>query len=192
MAATPSTMAPLGTEAPDFHLPATNGKLVSLADFEGAPALLVAFLSNHCPFVKHLRRQLASFVKDYQPRGLAAVGINANDVERYPADSPEAMVREVAQVGYTFPYVFDESQEVAKAYGAACTPDFFLYDGERRLAYRGQFDGSRPGNGMPVTGDDLRAAVEAVLAGDRPNDEQVPSIGCNIKWKPGNEPDYFG
>ncbi len=192
MAATPSTMAPLGTEAPDFHLPATNGKLVSLADFEGAPALLVAFLSNHCPFVKHLRRQLASFVKDYQPRGLAAVGINANDVERYPADSPEAMVREVEQIGYSFPYVFDESQDVARAYGAACTPDFFLYDGERRLAYRGQFDGSRPGNGMPVTGDDLRAAVEAVLAGDRPNDEQVPSIGCNIKWKPGNEPDYFG
>jgi peroxiredoxin len=185
-------MAPLGTEAPDFHLPATNGKLVSLADFEGAPALLVAFLSNHCPFVKHLRRQLASFVKDYQPRGLAAVGINANDVERYPADSPEAMVREVEQIGYSFPYVFDESQDVARAYGAACTPDFFLYDGERRLAYRGQFDGSRPGNGMPVTGDDLRAAVEAVLAGDRPNDEQVPSIGCNIKWKPGNEPDYFG
>jgi peroxiredoxin len=182
----------LGTEAPDFHLPATDGRLVSLADFEGAPALLVVFLSNHCPFVKHLRRQLADFVRGYQPRGLAAVGINANDVDRYPADSPEAMVREVAQVGYTFPYVFDESQEVAKAYGAACTPDFFLYDGERRLAYRGQFDGSRPGNGMPVTGDDLRAAVEAVLAGDRPNDEQVPSIGCNIKWKPGNEPDYFG
>ena len=191
MAATPSTMAPLGTKAPDFHLPATDGRLVSLADFDGAPAFLVAFLSNHCPFVKHLRTELATFVKDYQPRGLAAVGINANDVHRYPADSPEAMVREVEQVGYTFPYLFDESQDVARAYGAACTPDFFLYDGERRLAYRGQFDSSRPGNNLPVTGDDLRAAVEAVLAGRPPTDEQIPSIGCNIKWKPGNEPDYF-
>ncbi len=192
MAATPSTMAPLGTEAPDFHLPATDGKLVSLADFEGAPALLVVFLSNHCPFVKHLRLQLADFVKAYQPRGLAAVGINANDVERYPDDSPDAMVREVELIGYTFPYVFDESQGVAKAYGAACTPDFFLFDGQRRLTYRGQFDGSRPGNGLPVTGDDLRDAVEAVLAGDRPSRDQTPSIGCNIKWRPGNEPDYFG
>jgi peroxiredoxin len=192
MVATPSTMAPLGATAPPFALPATDGTVVSLDDFETAPALLVAFLSNHCPFVKHLRYQLAAFAAEYQERGLAVVGINANDVERYPADSPRAMVHEVERVGYTFPYLFDGTQEVAKAYGAACTPDFFLYDGDRRLVYRGQFDASRPSNQVPVTGEDLRAAVEAVLAGDVPEGPQIPSIGCNIKWKPGNEPDYFG
>lgn len=192
MAETPSTMSPLGATAPDFSLPATDGSTVSLRDFENAPALLVMFLSNHCPFVKHLRSALAEFARDARERGVAVVAINANDVQRYPDDSPEAMVREVAQVGYTFPYLFDETQAVAKAYGAACTPDFFLYDGQRRLVYRGQFDGSRPGNGVPVSGEDLAAAVDAVLAGDRPSSHQLPSVGCNIKWKPGNEPAWFG
>ena len=192
MTRTPSTMVPLGTHAPNFRLPSTDGSVVSLADFEGTPALLVVFLSNHCPFVKHVRSTLAAFVRGYQERGLAAVGINANDTERYAADSPEAMVQEVADVGYTFPYLFDESQAVARAYGAACTPDFFLYDARRRLAYRGQFDASRPGSDLPATGADLRAAVEAVLAGASPVTDQAPSVGCNIKWKPGNEPAYFG
>jgi len=192
MSLTPSTMMPLGSQAPAFTLPSTDGAVVSLSDFEGTQALLVVFLSNHCPFVKHLRSQLAEFVREYQERGLAAVGINANDVARYAADSPEAMVREVADVGYTFPYLFDESQSVARAYGAACTPDFFLYDAHRRLAYRGQFDASRPGNAAPVTGADLRVAVDAVLAGELPGADQTPSVGCNIKWKPGNEPAYYG
>ena len=192
MARTPSTMQPLGTQAPDFRLPATNGSMIGLDDFAESPVLLVVFLSNHCPFVKHLRVELADLVRELQPRGLAAVGINANDVEAYPDDSPEAMVREVEQVGYTFPSLFDESQEVAKTYGAACTPDFFLFDGDRRLVYRGQFDASRPGNDVPVTGRDLRAAIEALLGGEAPSEDQTPSVGCNIKWRPGNAPDYFG
>ena len=192
MAATPSTMAPLGMRAPDFSLPSTDGTLIGLDDFEGAPALLVMFLSNHCPFVKHVRSELAALGREAQARGVAVVGINANDVERYPADSPEAMKQEVERVGYTFPYLFDESQAVPKAYGAACTPDFFLFDGERRLVYRGQLDGSRPGNAVPVTGRDLRAALEAVLDGRPVEEPQIPSIGCNIKWRPGNEPEYFG
>jgi len=193
MARTPSTMQELGTPAPDFNLlePLT-GERRSLADFRDAPALLVVFMCNHCPYVIHIRDALAKFAREYQPRGLAMVGINANDVDNYPADSPEKMVEEIKTAGYTFPYLYDEDQSVAKAYRAACTPDFFLYDAERKLAYRGQFDDSRPRNDLPVTGRDLAAAVEAVLAGKPLPSEQIPSLGCNIKWKPGNEPDYYG
>ena len=191
MAETPSTMAPLGTLAPDFQLPDTNGKLVSLSDFAKARALLVVFMCNHCPFVKHIRAGLAQFARDYQPCGLAIVGINSNDVASYPDDSPAKMAEEVKAAGYTFPYLYDEAQTVAKAYRAACTPDFFLYDGDRRLVYRGQFDDSRPSNGRPVTGSDLRAAADAVLAGRPVPSEQKASIGCNIKWKPGAAPKYF-
>lgn len=185
-------MTPLGRTAPPFELPdPRTGADVSLGDFARAPGLLVVFLSNHCPFVKHIERGLADFAREYQARGLAVVAINANDIEAYPDDAPERMVETAHRLGYEFPYVFDESQEVARAYRAACTPDFFLFGADRRLVYRGQFDASRPGNGVPVTGEDLRAAADAVLAGEPPPDEQVASIGCNIKWKPGNEPDYF-
>jgi peroxiredoxin len=189
MAETPSTMKPLGTPAPDFALPDTDGRTVSLSDFEGR-ALLVMFICNHCPFVQHIRGGLAQLGRDYAERPLGIVAISANDVESHPADGPEKMAEEVKTAGYTFPYLYDETQEVAKAYGAACTPDFFLFDGEHRLVYRGQFDPSRPGNDVPVTGTDLRAALQAVLAGEPALPEQTPSIGCNIKWKPGNEPDY--
>ena len=183
----------MSSSAPNSPGPgAFDGRQVGLRDFEGRPGLLVVFLSNHCPFVKHLRSELADFARGVQDRGLAVVAINANDVERYPDDSPEAMVREVALIGYTFPYLFDESQDVAKAYGAACTPDFFLFDADRRLVYRGQFDASRPGNSVPVTGEDLARAVDALLEGQPPLEPQTPSVGCNIKWKPGNEPSYFG
>ena len=192
MVKTASTMAPIGMEAPGFALPDTDGGTVSLDDFADAPGLLVVFLCNHCPFVKHLRAELADFARAYQEKGLAVVGINSNDVETHPEDSPEMMAREVEEVGYTFPYLFDEDQSVAKAYAAACTPDFFLFDGERRLVYRGQFDDSRPGNGVPVTGDDLRAATDALLEGRPISGEHRSSVGCNIKWKPGNAPDYFG
>ena len=193
MVKVPSTMVPLGTSAPDFSLPdPRTGATVSLKDFDHADALLVVFLSNHCPFVKHLAGGLASFARAYADRGLAVVGINANDVARHPDDSPEKMVEEVERRGYVFPYLFDESQEVAKAYGAACTPDFFLFAGDGRLAYRGQFDASRPSLDVPVTGADLRAAADAVLAGRSPDEAQVPSVGCNIKWRPGNEPAWFG
>jgi peroxiredoxin len=186
-------MVPLGTPAPPFALPdPVTGGVVSSADFGDAPALLVVFLSNHCPFVKHIAEGLARFARDYRPRGLAIVGICANDVTTHPDDSPEMMAREVERRGYGFPYLFDESQEVAKSYGAACTPDFFLYDADRQLAYRGQFDASRPSLDVPVTGADLRAACDAVLAGRRPPSEQLPSVGCNIKWKPGNAPPWFG
>jgi peroxiredoxin len=190
MAATQSTMLALGTVAPDFRLPDTTGKLVSLADFKDAPALVVVFMCNHCPYVKHIRQGLAQFARDYIPRGVAMVGINSNDVVRYPEDSPARMAEEVKAAGYIFPYLFDETQAVAKAYRAACTPDFYVFGAARRLVYRGQFDDSRPGNGIPVTGKDLRAAVEAVLAGKPVSPNQKPSLGCNIKWKPGNEPDY--
>jgi peroxiredoxin len=179
-------------EAPGFALPDTDGRTVSRDDFAGAPGLLVVFLSNHCPFVKHLRAEFADFAREYQERGVAVVGINANDVETHPEDSPEMMRLEVEQVGYTFPYLFDEDQSVAKAYSAACTPDFFLFDGERRLVYRGQFDDSRPSTGVPVTGNDLRVAADALLEGRPIVGDHVPSVGCNIKWKPGNAPDYFG
>jgi len=189
MAETPSRMLPLGTPAPDFALPDTDGRSVTRDSLARAPALLVMFICNHCPFVKHIRGGLARFGRDYAGQGLAIVAINANDVSAYPADSPAKMAEEAKAAGYTFPYLYDESQEVAKAYGAACTPDFFLFDRARKLVYRGQFDASRPSNRVPVTGGDLRAAADAVLAGRPVPGEQRPSIGCNIKWKPGNEPD---
>jgi len=192
MAQTPSTMLALGTPAPDFRLPDTNGRLVARDDLADAPALLVMFICNHCPFVKHIREGLARFARDYQGKGLAVVGINSNDVANYPEDSPAKMAAEVKAAGYVFPYLYDESQAVAKAYAAACTPDFFLFDRERRLVYRGQFDDSRPGNRVAVTGKDLRAACDAVLAQQPVAADQRPSIGCNIKWKRGNEPRYFG
>jgi peroxiredoxin len=194
MARTPSTMLPLGTPAPDFHLlePAT-GKMVSLTDFAAAPALLVMFICNHCPYVVHIRARLAVVCREYQTRGVATVAINSNDASAYPADSPEKMVDEVRAAGYTFPYLYDESQAAARSYHAACTPDFFLFDRARRLFYRGQFDDSRPRveQPLPVTGKDLCAAMDAVLAGRPAPETQKPSLGCNIKWKPGNEPEYF-
>jgi len=192
MVLTPSTMLPLGTPAPAFSLVNVDGKTVSLDDFAEAPALLVIFLCNHCPYVKHVADPLARFTDEYLAKGVAVAGISSNDVANYPADSPEQMVAEAELRGYRFPYLYDETQEVAKAYGAACTPDFYLFDRDRRLVYRGQFDSSRPESGIPVTGEDLRAAIDAVLAGKRPAAEQRPSIGCNIKWKAGNAPDYFG
>lgn len=194
MAATPSTMLPLGTAAPDFSLLDTNGKAVSLQDFSNAPALLVMFICNHCPYVKHIRAEVAKLGREYQARRVAVVGISSNDAVGYPDDSPAKMAEEVRNFGYTFPYLYDETQAVAKAYRAACTPDFFVFDGQRRLVYRGQFDDSRPrgGNVLPVTGADVRAALDAVLAGKPVPANQKPSLGCNIKWKPGNEPDYFG
>ena len=184
-------MLPLGTQAPDFRLPDTTGKVVSLSDFKGAPALLVAFICNHCPYVKHIRGALAQLGRDYLPRGVAFVAISSNDVANYPADSPAKMAEEAKAAGYPFPYLYDESQSVAKAYHAACTPDFYLFDGAQQLVYRGQLDDSRPNSGIPVTGKDLRAALEAVLAGKPVSATQKASIGCNIKWKPGNEPAYF-
>ncbi len=190
MAATPSTMSSLGAKAPSFRLPDTNGKLVSLDDFKTAPALLVMFICNHCPFVKHVRSELAKLGRDYQKRGAAIVAISSNDVDKYPDDSPAKMKEEAKTAGYTFPYLYDETQDIARAYEAACTPDFFLYDRNRKLVYRGQLDDSRPSNGLPVTGKDLRAALDAVLAGKPVSRDQKPSIGCNIKWKPGNEPQY--
>ncbi len=191
MVETASTMTELGTEAPDFRLSDTEGNEVSLEDFEDAPALLVMFICNHCPFVKHIRSELARFAREYRQRGLAIVGINANNPETHPQDSPEQMVKEARELGYVFPYLFDETQETAKAYSAACTPDFFLFDRDRKLINRGQFDDSRPGNARPVTGEDLRRAADAVLAGELVREDQKPSIGCNIKWKAGNEPAYF-
>ena len=190
MALTPSTMLQLGTPAPGFRLPDTEGRLLSLQDFKDATALLVVFMCNHCPYVKHIRSGLAAFARDFQPQGLAVVGINANDAAKYPDDSREKMVDEVAAAGYTFHYLYDETQETAKAYHAACTPDFFLFDKDRKLVYRGQFDDSRPGNNIPLTGKDLRDAAKAVLTGKPISLDQKPSIGCNIKWKAGNEPDY--
>jgi peroxiredoxin len=190
MALTPSTMLPLGTAAPDFNLPDTNGKLVALADFKNAPALVVVFMCNHCPYVIHIRAGLAQFARDYAPKNVGIVGINANDAKNYPDDSPAKMKIEVEKAGYIFPYLYDETQAVAKKYHAACTPDFFLFDRGRRLVYRGQFDASRPGNGIPVTGKDLRVAIEAVLAGKPTSEFQAPSVGCNIKWKAGNQPNY--
>jgi peroxiredoxin len=184
-------MLPLGTVAPDFRLPDTNGKTVALADFKNAPALLVIFMCNHCPYVVHVRSGLAQLARDYQPKSVAIVGINSNDVENYPADSPARMKEEIQVAGYVFPYLYDETQAIAQAYRAACSPDIFLFDKAQKLVYRGQFDDSRPGNGKPVTGRDLRAALDAVLADKPVPANQQPSIGCNIKWKSGNEPDYF-
>jgi len=191
MVNTPSTMAPLGTQAPPFSLPDTEGKVVSLEDYKDAPALLVVFLCNHCPFVKHVLPHFVELAGEYQRRGVAVVGISSNDVSTYPDDAPEKMAELSKAMGFPFPYLYDESQEVARAYGAACTPDFYLFDREGRLVYRGQMDDSRPGNGRPVTAADLRAAIDAVLDGRLASDDQKPSVGCNIKWKPGNEPDYF-
>jgi peroxiredoxin len=192
MVAVNSTMLPLGTKAPDFRLPDTSGKTVSLAEFANAPALVVVFMCNHCPYVKHIRNGLAQLARDYASRGVAVVGISSNDAVNYPADSPSKMAEEAKSAGYIFPYLFDETQEVAKAYRAACTPDFYLFDQEHRLVYRGQMDDSRPGNNVPVTGKDLRAALDALLAGKPASPQQKPSMGCNIKWRPGHEPDYFG
>lgn len=190
MAKTPSTMLELGTKAPNFSLLDTKEKIVALANYKAKP-LLVMFISNHCPFVKHIREELAKLGKEYLSKGAAIVAINSNDTVNYPDDSPAKMKEEAIQAGYTFPYLFDESQEVAKAYKAACTPDFFLFDSSHTLVYRGQLDDSRPGSSTPVTGKDLRAALDAVLAGKKPNADQRPSLGCNIKWKAGNEPAYF-
>ena len=189
MVKTASTMLQLGTRAPEFSLSNIDSSVVSLADFADKKGLLVVFMCNHCPFIKHLRKELAEFGNEYQGKGLGVVGISSNDVANYPDDSPEKMVEEATDAGYQFPYLYDESQEVAKAYKAACTPDFFLFDAGMALAYRGQFDGSRPGNDLPVTGADLRAACDQVLAGEPVPVEQKPSIGCNIKWI--EAPEYF-
>lgn len=191
MVRTPSTMLPLGTEAPDFSLMNVDGRSLSFADVAGPRGTVVMFICNHCPFVKHVADQLAAVGREYLPREIGVVAISSNDVATHPADSPEQMVRESEERGYGFPYLYDETQEVAKAYHAACTPDFYLFDADRRLVYRGQLDDSRPDSGIPVTGADLRGAIEAVLAGKPVPEPQKPSIGCNIKWKPGNEPDYF-
>jgi peroxiredoxin len=194
MARTLSTMLELGTPAPDFRLQNTNpscgGEMVSLSDFSDAKALLVAFICNHCPYVIHIRDEFVRFAKEYQSQGLAVVAISANDIATYPADGPDNMTNVSKQYGFTFPYLYDETQQVAQAYQAACTPDFFLFDAERKLFYRGQFDKSRPGNSEPINGQDLRAAVTAALAGEAAPLEQIPSMGCNIKWKTGNEPIY--
>jgi peroxiredoxin len=189
MVMTQSRMLPLGTAAPGFSLPDPAGRTYGLADFADARALLVAFICNHCPYVKHIVDGLAQFARDYHVRGVAVVAINPNDASRYPQDDPANMAKLAAQKGFSFPYLYDASQAVAKAYQAACTPDLFLFDQARHLVYRGQFDASRPGNRQPVTGADLRAAADAVLAGGAIRD-QIPSVGCNIKWKAGQEPDW--
>jgi peroxiredoxin len=191
MVAVNSTMLPLGTEAPDFRLRDTDGSWVARDDAAAATGLLVMFICNHCPYVQHIRAGLAAFARDYMKRGLAIVAINSNDVAAYPEDRPEKMAEEKRRAGYEFPYLHDETQAVAKAYRAACTPDFYLFDRQRRLVYRGQFDDSRPGGDRPVTGADLRAAADALLAARPMPPEQRPSIGCNIKWKRGAAPEYF-
>lgn len=191
MALTPSTMLDLGKRAPEFELTnAVDGDRVALADLEDTRALLVMFISNHCPYVQHVRGELGRLAEECASRGLTVVAINSNSLETHPQDGPEQMRRLALDEGWEFPFLFDETQEVAKAYRAACTPDFFLFDSDLRLAYRGQLDDSRPGNGIPVTGRDLRNAIEAVLEGREAPDEQKPSMGCNIKWTPGNEPEY--
>ena len=190
MVKTASTMISLGTQAPDFSLVNVDGENISRADFAGRP-LLVVFMCNHCPFVVHIRKALQEFAAEYQAKGLALVGISSNDIVAYPQDGPDKMKDEARSAGYTFPYLFDGTQEVAKAYHAACTPDIFLFDKGHGLVYRGQFDSSRPGNGLPVTGRDLRAAADAVLADKPASSEQRPGIGCNIKWRAGSEPEYF-
>jgi peroxiredoxin len=192
MAATESTMLGLGTPAPDFALPDTvSGRTIRLADFAGKQGLLVMFLCPHCPFVKHIQQGLAALLAEYRTKPLGIVAISPNDVSQFPEDSPEGLRQSAMELGFEFPYCYDETQEVAKAFEAACTPDFFLFDGQQRLVYRGQFDSSRPNNGKPVTGDGLRAALDAVLDGKPASADQRPSIGCNIKWKPGNEPAYY-
>jgi peroxiredoxin len=191
MALTQSTMLELGTQAPDFRLPdAGSEKTISLETFAGMPALLVMFICRHCPYVVHVKQELAKLGKDYAPKRVGIVAISANDARRYPDDAPQQLRLMAKEEGFVFPFCYDESQETAKAYTAACTPDLFVFDGARRLVYRGQLDDSRPGNGKPVTGRDLRAALNAVLAGKPVNPAQQPSAGCSIKWKPGNEPAY--
>ena len=191
MVRTPSTMLPLGTTAPDFELPNVDGRLVDYSAAAGPNGTVVMFICNHCPFVKHVADQLAALGRDYMSRGVGFVAISSNDVSAHPADSPEQMVREAEDRGYPFPYLYDETQEVAKAYHAACTPDFYVFDAARTLVYRGQLDSSRPGSDVPVTGADLRSALDTLLARGNPPVAQVPSLGCNIKWKPGNHPPYF-
>ena len=193
MAMTPSTMLPLGTRLPSFSLPDYDGGTVSTQDFRDAPCLLIAFICRHCPFVTHIRQGFAQFAREYQQRGLAIIAVNSNDIDAFPEDGPEGMRQEAATAGYVFPYVFDESQEVAKQFRAACTPDLFLFDKDRVLVYRGRFDESRPRMNppAPVTGRDLRGAVDAVLANKPVPQDQKGSVGCNIKWKSGNAPDYF-
>jgi peroxiredoxin len=189
--AVPSTMLPLGTKAPEFELPdVSDGRSVNLSDFESKRALLVMFICRHCPYVRHVRQELARLGRDFADSALAIVAISSNDVDEYPEDRPESLAEEAREAGYVFPYLFDETQEVAKAYTAACTPDFFLFDADRALVYRGQLDDSRPSNGLPVTGTDLRAAIDAVLSGGPVSEDQRASIGCSIKWRAGNEPAY--
>ncbi|MEA5507573.1 thioredoxin family protein [Halotia wernerae UHCC 0503] len=193
MALTASTMLPLGTKVPDFHLPeVVSGKTISLSTFADKKALLIMFICRHCPFVKHVQKELAQLGEDYFTSNLAIAAISTNDAKNYPDDAPESLKAMATELGFKFPLCYDETQETAKIYTAACTPDFFLFDSERQLVYRGQLDDSRPSNGKPVTGADLRAAIEAVLASKPVEGEQKPSVGCNIKWKPGNEPSYFG
>ncbi|TVQ07039.1 MAG: thioredoxin family protein [Leptolyngbya sp. DLM2.Bin27] len=193
MAMVESTMLPLGTAAPAFALPSVvSGEIITLDTFADDPALLVMFICCHCPFVKHVEQELARIGKDYIPQGLGIVAISANSLATHPQDGPEHLKAQAQDVGFTFPYCFDETQAVAKAYTAACTPDFFVFDQAKALVYRGQLDDSRPSNGLPVTGKDLRAALDAVLAGKALTNDQKPSVGCNIKWAPGNAPPYFG
>ncbi len=193
MSATPSTMLELGTEAPDFELPdPLTGDQISLDDFEKSKALLVIFMCNHCPYVKNIKKGLVELAIDYPDDDLSIIAISSNDVDKYPEDGPEKMAEDAGNFGYPFPYLFDETQEVAKDYKAACTPDLFLFDEDRKLVYRGQFDDSRPGNDKPVTGKDLREAIDLLLEDGSIVEDQTPSMGCNIKWKPGNEPEYFG
>ena len=191
MVVTASEMLPLGTLAPDFQLYDTKCNVVALADFEDAPALLVIFMCNHCPFVKYILKDMVALVRQYQDKAVAIVAINSNDIISYPEDSPQMMTELAEQMHFTFPYLYDETQQVARAYHAACTPDFFLFDRERKLVYRGQMDDSRPSNDIPITGRDLTSAIDAVLEGKEITQRQKPSMGCNIKWKPGNEPDYI-
>lgn len=193
MSLTPSTMMKLGTRAPDFTLSdVQTGRIVSLADFDDAKGLLVLFICAHCPYVKHVEAEFAQLGTDYQNKGLEIVAISANDDENYPDDAPDRLAEQAERLGFIFPYCHDNSQETAKAYRAACTPDLFLFNEDLELVYRGQLDDSRPGNDQPVTGADLRAAIDAMLAGESITQDQYPAVGCNIKWKPGNEPDYFG
>jgi len=192
MVLTPSTMLPLGTQAPDFALKdVTSGKTMKLSDFGSKKALVVMFICNHCPYVKHVRDGLTAFGRDYAARDVAIVAISANDAATHPDDAPDKLAAEARAQGWRFPYLHDETQSVAKSYTAACTPDFFVFDAQRKLVYRGQLDGSRPGNSIPVTGADLRVAVDAVLAGKPVSPRQKASLGCNIKWRVGNEPEYF-
>ena len=193
MSAVNSTMLELGTKAPEFSLPdVISGESYSLEKFKGNKAVLIIFMCNHCPYVKLIKESLVEYAADYMPKGVGVIAVSSNDIENYPDDGPEKMKEDAERLGYPFPYLFDESQEVAKAYKAACTPDLFLFDENLELKYRGQFDDSRPGNDIDPTGADLREATDKVLSGETVPEDQTPSVGCNIKWKKGNEPEYFG